>query len=355
MKPRRQLTIKRVPGIIRCALVPRWEPTQKQVVVAIRTVVILAAVVLILTGIGYAYEITLWDWLQLLIVPAVLAGGGIWFNWAQKEREQALADERAQDAALQAYLDHMAQLLIDQPLRRAQPGDNLSLVARARTVTVLGRLDGFRKGSVLQFLHESGLIEKEQPVIDLGGAPLSGASLSEIHLSGANLNGTNLSNAELVGADLSEANLKSAHLRGADLTFARLRDASLSLAHLDDANLAFAQLSAADLNGAYLSNANLEGAQLVDANLIGANLASTRLNGATLTFADLSDADLSEADLVGADLNCTNLTGANLSGAEGLTQEQIQEAIGNQTTKLPDNLQRPEAWSKDMGKQPNEE
>jgi uncharacterized protein YjbI with pentapeptide repeats len=74
-----------------------------------------------------------------------------------------------------------------------------------------------------------------------------------------------------------------------------------------------------------------------------------------LTFADLSDADLSEANLVGADLNCTNLTGANLSDAEGLIQEQIQEAIGNQTTKLPDNLQRPEAWSKDIGKQPNEE
>ena len=36
---------------------------------------------------------TLWDWLQLLIVPAVLALGGLWFT-AQQDRRQQEMDER---------------------------------------------------------------------------------------------------------------------------------------------------------------------------------------------------------------------------------------------------------------------
>jgi len=78
-------------------------------------------VVIAVILIGYHYGITLWDWLKLLVVPAVLAGGGLWFNAQQRKREQKLANERAQDEALQAYLDHMTQLITDKdrPLRRA--------------------------------------------------------------------------------------------------------------------------------------------------------------------------------------------------------------------------------------------
>jgi hypothetical protein len=114
---------------------------------------------------------TLWDWLKLLVVPAVIAAGGLWFNAQQREREQRIANERAQDETLQAYLDGMSELLTDkaQPLHRAQPGDRLSTVARARTLTVLGRLDGGRKGSVLQFLFESELIYIEHTFLDESG------------------------------------------------------------------------------------------------------------------------------------------------------------------------------------------
>jgi hypothetical protein len=44
---------------------------------------------------------TLWDWLELLFIPAVLTGGGLWFNAQQREREQRIANERAQQEALQ--------------------------------------------------------------------------------------------------------------------------------------------------------------------------------------------------------------------------------------------------------------
>jgi Pentapeptide repeats (8 copies) len=119
----------------------------------------------------------------------------------------------------------MSQLLLDKdrPLHKAQPGDNLSAVARARTLTVLTRLDGNRKRSVVDFLYESRLIRKNCK--DLGDWPLK-------------------------QANLIEADLVKAHLRGADLRHARLRKANLSEADLLEA----------DLSGADLSNANLQGA-----------------------------------------------------------------------------------------------
>jgi hypothetical protein len=46
-------------------------------------------------------------------------------------------------------------------------------------------LDPMRKGSVVRFLYESGLIARNHPTLDLSGADLSGADLSEADLSGA--------------------------------------------------------------------------------------------------------------------------------------------------------------------------
>ena len=75
-------------------------------------------------------------------------------------------------------------------------------------------------------------------------------------------------------------------------------------------------------------------ADLTKANLRGANLAGAYLRGANLAGADLRGADLTRADLRGADLTV----------AEGVSQEQINEALGDKDTKLLADLQRPPNW-----------
>src|SRR5215217_3382114 len=106
--------------------------------------------------------------------------------------------------------------------------------------------------------------------------------------------------------------------------------------------LFYADLSDADLKGTdaqenkfVLDNAYLRGVNLGDADLeyismIGVNLHPARLVNTNLSNADLSDADLNHAEL---------------QTATGLTQEQIDEAKGDERTLLPDDLQRPENWS----------
>jgi uncharacterized protein YjbI with pentapeptide repeats len=162
-----------------------------------------------------------------------------------------LEERRAQENALPAYLDQMVRLLNDKdrPLRMAEGGDEGSILAKGRTLSVLPRLDGERKARVLQFLYETGLIIKDRPVVDL-----LGADLREANLRGANLRGANLREADLNGANLGGADLRGADLNGANLREVNLHWADLIAADLSGAYLGMTDLSLADLSGADLRN-----------------------------------------------------------------------------------------------------
>ncbi len=352
----------------------RWRPTRQ--VLWVGGIVGVIALLLILIRLGYAYRWTgfgqykvngevepfktLWDWLDLLIVPIVLALGGYLFTRSENQRTQKIAHESRQDDTLQAYLDGMAQLLTDKdrPLHRAQLGDSLSTVARARTLTVLPRLDGDRKARVVQFLYESDLIITDRPVFDLRGAKLRGAELAE----------ADLNYAHLLGANLSGANLSGAYLGGADLRAATLREANLSKAHLEDVSLYTADLSEANLNGADLEMARLSEANLSRANLSRANLSGASLSGTRLIAARLSRANLSGARLGRVHLNLTNahlshpdlqelpdflegayLSNADLSNVQGITVEELEEAESLKGATMP-NGQKYEDWLKSKGR-----
>ncbi len=204
------------------------------------------------------------------------------------------------EAALQAYIDHMSKLLLAQNLRHATEDEEVRKIARVRTLTVLRRLDAERKGSVLQFLHESTLLGKEGRIVDLTGADLSRAHLSRADLSGANLSHANLSRANLSGADLSEAILSEA----------------------------------------ILSRTNLSGTNLSGTNLSEADLMRANLRGADLIGANLNEADLSGAFLIGAILTRANLSRANLSRAL-VTPEQVTPTTSLQGTIMPDGSKHP--------------
>jgi hypothetical protein len=228
----------------------------------------------------------LWDWLGLLIIPIVLALGGFWLSQAQDERQRATEAHRAQATALQAYITEMGRLMLEEDLRKSNENAEVRMLARVLTMSVLNMLaTGHDAGeietetnksitgaeirehinqrplfhfetdlrpNVLEFLKESGLIDKEEPVVDLHGANLNGLQPA------INLSNTNLSGARLGGAwfwDLANADLSEANLSGADLGFANLSGANLSGANLSFATVTDEQLSSAE---------SLEGAALPD-------------------------------------------------------------------------------------------
>lgn len=307
---------------------------------------------------------TFWDWLQLLgilAVPTVIGMGAWAFTTKHVQAHEVENTDNQREAALQEYRNKMFELLLVHDLRHSSENDEVRQVARVRTVTVLRKLDPVRKTSVLQFLQETDLVNKDQYIVelvgvDLGGARLSGANLSGFtlsgaDLSGANLNGATLSGANLLGTRLSRAYLNDADLRGADLSKADLNEANLGWAILSGTArsrifLGPANLSEAILCGASLRRANLRGANLSGTDLSGADLSGANLSGANLSGTNLSDTDLSTVNLSNANLNTAKFSGADLCeadlrGAKGITDEQLGEAKSLEGAIMPDGSKHP--------------
>ncbi len=113
---------------------------------------------------------TLWDWMQLLFIPVVLAVAGFWFNHrerkaaelrAENERQAAelraeaereielrrakterdIAEDNQREEALKEYIDKMSEMLLHAKLRESKPEDEVRTIARVLTLTVVRRCD----------------------------------------------------------------------------------------------------------------------------------------------------------------------------------------------------------------------
>jgi uncharacterized protein YjbI with pentapeptide repeats len=301
---------------------------------------------------------TLWDWLQVLIVPLALAVVAYVFSTTQKKNEAVIARrnrnkdieiaaDRFREEALQLYLDRMAELLLKENLLETKndANSNVRKIAQVQTVTTLRKVDTARQNIITQYLRDAGLasfllVKAFMKNIDLHGADLSVLDLSGADLRAAGLQESQLSGTLLSGANLNEVDLSRGTLNAANLYGAKLRKANLYQADLQDANLIEADLIEADLRqssqfGARLMKANLSRANLSDSSLFAANLSATNLYAA-----NLSNVDLREATLSMTDFRQANLTGANLSGVDlhkaNISKEQLAQAGSLKGATLPD-------------------
>jgi uncharacterized protein YjbI with pentapeptide repeats len=227
---------------------------------------------------------TFWDFIQLLLIPLMLAGFGYWFTARQNTVNHQIALEQQRQTTLNSCLDDLKNLLLNQGLKTSEPGSVVRTVARAEVLSTLHQVDGERKGMIVQFLSEAQLITKLEKgvIVDLSDADLRGADLGGDNMYGADLSHANLSGTDLRGADLDGAELANADLSNADLSNAHLRSADLVSADLSNDNL-----SKTDLSNAVLGKANLKGDDLRSTNLVGADLGSADLTGATIGNAQL--------------------------------------------------------------------
>lgn len=224
---------------------------------------------------------TIWDLLELFIVPIILAIIALLFNYLRTKSENELSQKHIEDTALSSYFDDLSNYIINNDFQNS----SVRQLVRAKTFSTLQRLDGNRKGILIRFLFHLELITMDNHIIDLSGADLS--------------------NANLKGNDLSENEdrklLSYLSLFGVALAGANLRNSSFSDARLSRANFAFADLT----------NANFENAHLMDV-------------------------DFRSASLTGASFKNAVLLSADLSGAKGVTDKQLSKVKSLIDAKLPD-------------------
>ena len=258
---------ERTPALVGGSPVRRRQIAQHvfwSVGVAVATVSVLVTVLLILRALSSYFLVPFLDLLKITAVPLTIGGAVPLLNWLQKRRELEIENRRTQDAALLAYLDKISELLIDKKLHdKSNEYDQMRVTARAQTLAVLRQLDGEHKRTVLLFLREARLINKEKFVdhqnnviyhphyVALDGADLKGAALGGARLISTDRNEpVSLKGAILAGANLEGAVLEKADLGGADLRNANLRNADLRASVLEGASLLGTDLSHADLSQA---------------------------------------------------------------------------------------------------------
>jgi Pentapeptide repeats (8 copies) len=180
---------------------------------------------------------TIWDLMDFLVkvaIPLAVVVSTLIFNGQQANlaRQQHDIDQQhmldqQQAAILQTYIDNIQDLLLNHNLLQSYPTDPVVILARARTLTALQGLDPERKGLLVKFIYDAGLINAViSPIISLMGANLSRAELHDASLGAANLSNTDLSFADmsniiLLDSDLSNANLSNADFRSVNLDRAK--------------------------------------------------------------------------------------------------------------------------------------
>lgn len=228
---------------------------------------------------------TLWDWMDLLIIPLVLALGAFSLNRSEREIEREIASKRAelereiakdrqQEAALQNYIGRMSDLLLKEKLR-ATKRKEVSDVARTLTISTMRGLDKDRNNLIIHFLGEAKLIVDEKSLfnnVDMEGMNLRDLDFSKVFLQKAVLMKANLQEVAFLEANLQKAILWKANLQDALLWRTNLEGANLEGANLDGANL-----MGANLEGTFLSGARLKGTDFTKANLKGAAVAPEQL------------------------------------------------------------------------------
>ena len=142
-----------------------------------------------------------------------------------------------------------------------------------------------------------------------------------------------------------------------DLTIMTLAGASLEATMMTKVDLDEVDLRDANLSSATIEDSSLFGADLSGANLAGATLRDVDLRGADLTGAIMSNARLLEGTrLEFTALYETRLDGADLSGTLNLREGQLEDACGDQRTRLPASVtvQNPEFELEPCNRRDNE-
>ncbi|WP_374599965.1 pentapeptide repeat-containing protein [Brevundimonas sp.] len=127
--------------------------------------------------------------------------------------------------------------------------------------------------------------------------------------------------ASCAGCNLFQGSFTGLQASGLNLNGARMRQSDLSLAVMNRTRFSNADLRDVEAYGGVFSSSSFAGANMTNASFVGAYLDGANFSGATLTG--------------------TNLSGATLLRATGLTQGRLNQACGDETTRLPRGLTIP--------------
>jgi uncharacterized protein YjbI with pentapeptide repeats len=286
---------------------------------------------------------TIWDLLDLLIVPLALAAGAAYLDLSNKKRQFAIEEERLKDARYRNYLSSMEKLILEHGLLEQNPESSCQYLAQAYTRDVIKEINGMRIGELLDFLesYRLDLIDPERPQISLRGLRFKKAIMSFRNIRRVNLAEVILHRSEwnkctcdeiyapyakFFRATIHKANFNNCNFENVEFKYSDLRDTIFDSCKLNGADFFRTNLTGTVFKNCELRNVNWEKSkgldkkyrlyiEIIDGNEIKKDYPSIDLSGMVFKEADLSGKNLAGADLSHCDFSDANLRGANLHAA----------------------------------------
>jgi len=200
---------------------------------------------------------TLWDWLDLLLIPLIIAVAGWYFSKTEKKSEKAREKEKNQQSIRENYLKTITSLLLEHNLKESKRGDEIRSVAKAYTTTFLINADNARKGIILQFLFESNLIS-EKPVIDLLGVNLSNSNFDKLKLINIEITGANFKNCNFRKSNLERSIFCTSDFSGSNLSYSNLKNVDFTYCDMIGTKIIGVDLRETNIDGVDFSKAILK-------------------------------------------------------------------------------------------------
>jgi len=307
----------------------------------------------------------LWDWMQLLVVPASLAIAALVFTYFQQKKEQTLNLDKGRQEVLRDYMDQMTNLVLKQRLRRSIPHRRVAALANSRTMAALRELDGNRKGLVVKFLIDLGptTTESEEQNPSLEFTVFSNMDLRDAKLRHLNLDRVKFHDTELLNADFAYAKMKGMMITGRSTLDQKWQNAFNIVNNRRLVKCKWKDFSRVDFCGVRLSSCDFRGANLRGAKLDGCSLLGTKMNiltrvdkkwrivwklrnskfkrisftkqdlsGANLWLIDMPAAHFAKCKLSNAVLDGARMGGADFSQADLSGSHFIQASLRNVRT-----------------------
>lgn len=184
---------------------------------------------------------TLWDWLELIVIPFVLSLIAWFLSLSDKKHELERETDAQHQKTLIDFLEKIHELVVTDRLGDSSCTSDINQLARSYILFVFRALDKNRKAEALQIIYEMKLIN----------------CMPKIKLHGANLNNSHLESAPLIGVEIKGAYFKNANFKHANLQNSIFLGSNFCNADFRNSNLTNVDFSYSDL-----TNANFKGCQL---------------------------------------------------------------------------------------------
>ena len=220
----------------------------------------------------------------------------------QQVHERNIAQQQVEDSLLVAYMNDIAYLLHEN--NGTLTGNLLvSVIARAKTLAAIRRLDASRNSHLIRFLYEAKQLTNGNNPLDLSGAELNG-----IHFDSVSIFHGTLRDLSLVGAFLRNSSFRRTDLSNSNFSGSDLTDAHFSDSKLDDADLSNATLVRANFNQTFLTRSRFDfsstrRATFGQATIYNTTFIHTELNGNNFYNSDVRNAQFNDAILEGTNFD----------------------------------------------------